>query len=149
MVRAPRPRPPDVAERVLDPLPGRCTRPLRVAASTLGGESVAFGAARLAWTTSGPACSPRVTFWSRRSEKGTGHPGSLIPLCLHNNTLYGVESNGGSGGNHQLAVKETDGTPAGSDYELAPLAFTADGPPVFIEVEDGGGAITVGVGHAG
>lgn len=86
--------------------------------------------------------------------KQQDHNGSLIPLSLHNGTLYGVEaaSTGAPGSQlavKELAVKEADGFPAGSGYVLAPLAFTADGSPVFIEAPKGAAGITIGVGIAG
>jgi hypothetical protein len=52
---------------------------------------------------------------------------------------------------YDLAVKAADGSAVASNYELSPLAFTADGSPVFIEVPASGTGITIGVGlgHAG
>jgi hypothetical protein len=78
------------------------------------------------------------------------HNSSLLPLTLHNGTLYGVENTSGNGVD-QLAVKAADGSAVASNYELSPLAFTADGSPVFIEVPASGTGITIGVGlgHAG
>lgn len=77
---------------------------------------------------------------------------ALIPLSMHNGVVYGIEGAqlGGTDG-RQLAVKETDGSPVGTDYELSPLDFTADGAPLFAEVDadvdGGGGKVTVGVGR--
>jgi hypothetical protein len=92
------------------------------------------------------------------------HNASLIPLSLHDGTLYGVEAASRTGSSpsatgsspsaspgapdNQVAVKEGDGFPAGSGYVLAPLAFTADGSPVFIEAPKGTASITIGVGRA-
>jgi len=77
------------------------------------------------------------------------HDGSLIPVSFHDGTLYGVEAASTGAPAKQLAVKEADGFPAGSGYVLAPLAFTADGSPVFVEAPKGAAGITVGVGHTG
>ena len=80
-----------------------------------------------------------------------GHK-ALIPLSLHNGVVYGIEpAQLGFTDARQLAVKEADGTPAGTDYDLSPLDFTADGAPLFAEadtdVETGGSTVMVGVGR--
>lgn len=80
--------------------------------------------------------SQGTVLWRQQDDKG-----SLIPLSLHNGTLYGVEAG------NQVAVKEADGFPAGSGYVLAPLAFTADGSPVFAEAPKGAAGIVIGVGR--
>jgi hypothetical protein len=74
---------------------------------------------------------------------------SLIPLSLHKGTIYGVEGSTLSTPGTLLAVKETDGSPAGSDYELSPLDFTADGAPLFAEYDADTSKVTLGAGHTG
>jgi hypothetical protein len=110
-----------------------------------------------------PATSDAVVYDDSADPRGAGavvslsqgavlwrqhdHNGSLIPLSFHKGTLYGVEAASTGAPGHQLAVKEADGIPDGSAYVLAPLAFTADGSPVFIEAPKGAAGITVGVGR--
>lgn len=92
-----------------------------------------------------------TVLWTQKDNHG-----SLIPLSLHNGVVYGIEAGElGSAQGSQLAVKETDGSPADSDYELSPLDFTADGAPLFAEAgsdvasDTDTGTVTVGVGHSG
>ncbi|MFL6115061.1 MAG: hypothetical protein ACJ786_27505 [Catenulispora sp.] len=88
--------------------------------------------------------------------------GPLVPLSMRDGVVYGIEAAQlGSSEGSQLAVKETDGSPVGTDYELSPMDFTADGAPLFAEVDSetggdsssdsssGAGKVTMGVGHSG
>ncbi|ACU73910.1 hypothetical protein Caci_5050 [Catenulispora acidiphila DSM 44928] len=101
--------------------------------------------------------SQGTVLWTQHDQHS-----SLIPLSMHNGVVYGIEAAelGSSDGN-QLAVKEADGSPVDTDYELSPLDFTADGAPLFAEASDGSESdsgssdssgsgtytVTVGVGH--
>jgi len=106
-----------------------------------------------------PSTSSKMVSLTQGTVLWTQHDnhGALLPLSLHNGVVYGVEAAQlGSTDGSQLAVKEADGTPAGTDYELSPMDFTAEGAPLFAEVNedtgdtgDGTDKVTVAVGHSG
>jgi hypothetical protein len=103
-----------------------------------------------------PSTSSKMVSLTHGTVLWTQHDnhGALLPLSLHNGVVYGVEAAElGSTDGSLLAVKETDGTPVGTEYELSPMDFTAEGAPLFAEVnEDAGDSadkVTVAVGRSG
>jgi hypothetical protein len=107
-------------------------------------------------TSDVPSTGSRMVSLTKGTVLWTQHDnhGALLPLSLHNGVVYGVEAAQlGSTDASLLAVKEADGTPVGTDYELSPMDFTAEGAPVFAEVNsdaaDDTDQVTVAVGHTG
>jgi hypothetical protein len=56
----------------------------------------------------------------------------LQPLSAHAGILYGLQF-AAAGQPHLIEVRVADGRTAAGGFTTAPLAFTADGTPVFVE----------------
>ena len=58
----------------------------------------------------------------------------LLPVSAHDDILYGLQSSA-SGQPRLIEVGAADGKTIADGFTVAPLAFTADGTPVFVEAE--------------
>jgi hypothetical protein len=84
----------------------------------------------------GTGLSPSVMFavdlahgtvsWKRQGSN------DLQPLSTHDNVLYGLQHSS-TGQPRLIEVRVTDGQTITDRFTVAPLAFTADGTPVFVE----------------
>jgi hypothetical protein len=58
----------------------------------------------------------------------------LLPLSAHDDILYGLQSSA-TGHPRLIEVGATDGKTIADGFTVAPLAFTTDGTPVFVEAK--------------
>jgi hypothetical protein len=139
---------------VLDLATGRTTAPVAVPSDVVGSTLIPALTA-----TNSPDCSTALVTGtigvSRRAsvavDWATGqarwqHLGpatigtvtpqpSFQPLALHGGIVYGLQS--ATSGNQATALNLADGQPRGTSPALNPVAFTADGAPVFVQYDQG------------